>query len=76
MVLGEVGALLVKSSRVVDIVAYHGDAKFDLLLPDTADLGAVVVARRVGSHNSQYPGRAAAGGRGAGHRNRGDASTS
>jgi GGDEF domain-containing protein len=56
LVLGEVGSLLVKSSRVVDIVAYHGDAKFDLLLPDTADLGAVVVARRVGSHNSQYPG--------------------
>jgi diguanylate cyclase (GGDEF)-like protein len=56
LVLGEVGTLLVKSSRVVDIVAYHGDAKFDLLLPDTADLGAVVVARRVGAHNSQYAG--------------------
>ena len=55
-VLGEVGALLVKSSRVVDIVAYQGDAKFDLLLPDTADLGAVVVARRVGAHNSAHPG--------------------
>lgn len=56
LALGEVGALLVKSSRVVDIVAYHGDAKFDLLLPDTADLGAVVVARRVGAHNSQFAG--------------------
>lgn len=56
LVLGEVGALLMKSSRVVDIVAYHGDAKFDLLLPDTADLGAVVVARRVGAQISQYPG--------------------
>jgi diguanylate cyclase (GGDEF)-like protein len=56
LVLGEVGALLVKSSRVVDIVAYHGDAMFDLLLPDTADLGAVVVARRVAAHNSQYAG--------------------
>ncbi len=55
-VLGEVGALLVKSSRVVDIVAYHGNARFDLLLPDTADLGAVVVARRVGAHNSQFAG--------------------
>jgi GGDEF domain-containing protein len=55
-VLGEVGALLVKSSRVVDIVAYHGEARFDLLLPDTADLGAVVVARRVGAHNSQFAG--------------------
>ena len=56
LVLGEVGALLVKSSRVVDIVAYHGDAMFDLLLPDTADLGAVVVARRVAAHNSQHAG--------------------
>ena len=56
LVLGEVGALLVKSSRVVDIVAYHGDATFDLLLPDTADLGAVVVARRVGAHNSAFAG--------------------
>jgi GGDEF domain-containing protein len=55
-VLGEVGALLVKSSRVVDIVAYQGDAKFDLLLPDTSDLGAVVVARRVSSHNLAHPG--------------------
>jgi diguanylate cyclase (GGDEF)-like protein len=55
-VLGEVGALLVKSSRVVDVVAYQGDAKFDLLLPDTADLGAVVVARRVSAHNSAHPG--------------------
>jgi len=54
--LGEVGALLVRSSRVVDIVAYQGDAKFDLLLPDTADLGAVVVARRVSAHNSAFAG--------------------
>jgi hypothetical protein len=55
-VLGEVGALLVSSSRVVDVVAYHGDAKFDLLLPDTADLGAVVVARRISAHTSTHPG--------------------
>lgn len=55
-VLGEVGALLVKSSRVVDIVAYQGEGKFDLLLPDTADLGAVVVARRVSAHVSKHPG--------------------
>jgi diguanylate cyclase (GGDEF)-like protein len=55
-VLAEIGALLVKSSRVVDIVAYQGDATFDLLLPDTAELGAVVVARRVGAHVSAYPG--------------------
>lgn len=55
-VLGEVGALLVSSSRVVDIVAYHGDAKFDLLLPDTADLGAVVVARRISAHTSSHDG--------------------
>jgi hypothetical protein len=40
----------------VDIVAYHGEAKFDLLLPDTADLGAVVVARRVGAHASTHAG--------------------
>jgi hypothetical protein len=56
LALAEVGALLVTSSRVVDVVAYHDDGKFDLLLPDTADLGAVVVARRVGAHNSAYPG--------------------
>jgi hypothetical protein len=55
-VLGEVGALLVSSSRVVDVVAYHGDAKFDLLLPDTADLGAVVVARRISAHTSSHNG--------------------
>ena len=55
-VLAEVGALLVSSSRVVDIVAYQGNGKFDLLLPDTADLGAVVVARRIGAHISQHPG--------------------
>jgi hypothetical protein len=55
-VLGEVGALLVSSSRVVDVVAYHGDAKFDLLLPDTADLGAVVVARRISAHTSSHDG--------------------
>jgi diguanylate cyclase (GGDEF)-like protein len=55
-VLAEVGALLVSSSRVVDIVAYQGEGKFDLLLPDTADLGAVVVARRVSAHVSQHPG--------------------
>ena len=54
--LGEVGALLVSSSRVVDIVAYHGDAKFDLLLPDTADLGAVVVARRISTHTLKSEG--------------------
>ncbi|MCC7367749.1 MAG: diguanylate cyclase [Chloroflexi bacterium] len=54
-VLAEVGQVLVKSSRVVDIVAYQGDGKFDLLLPDTADLGAVVVARRVSAHVSPYP---------------------
>lgn len=54
--LGEVGKLLVKSSRIVDVVAYHGDGQFDLLLPDTPDLGAVVVARRVGDHQSSYPG--------------------
>lgn len=53
-VLAEVGQVLVKSSRVVDIVAYQGEGKFDLLLPDTADLGAVVVARRVSSHVSQH----------------------
>ncbi|MFN8633833.1 MAG: diguanylate cyclase [Chloroflexota bacterium] len=55
-VLGEVGALLVSSSRVVDVVAHHGDGKFDLLLPDTAELGAVVVARRVSAHVSEHPG--------------------
>jgi diguanylate cyclase (GGDEF)-like protein len=55
-VLGEVGALLVSSSRVVDVVAYHGDAKFDLLLPDTAELGAVVVARRISAHTSAHEG--------------------
>jgi diguanylate cyclase (GGDEF)-like protein len=55
-VLAEVGALLVSSSRVVDVVAYHGEGKFDLLLPDTAELGAVVVARRVTSHISEHPG--------------------
>lgn len=55
-VLAEVGALLVSSSRVVDIVAYQGEGKFDLLLPDTADLGAVVVARRVSAHVSRHPG--------------------
>lgn len=55
-VLAEVGALLVRSSRVVDIVAYQGEGKFDLLLPDTADLGAVVVARRISAHVSQHPG--------------------
>ena len=55
-VLAEVGALLVSSSRVVDIVAYQGEGKFDLLLPDTADLGAVVVARRVTAHVFQHPG--------------------
>jgi diguanylate cyclase (GGDEF)-like protein len=55
-VLGEIGALLVSSSRVVDVVAYHGDAKFDLLLPDTADLGAVVVARRISAHTSAHDG--------------------
>jgi diguanylate cyclase (GGDEF)-like protein len=54
--LGEVGKLLVKSSRIVDVVAYHGDGQFDLLLPDTPDLGAVVVARRIGDHQSAYPG--------------------
>jgi diguanylate cyclase (GGDEF)-like protein len=55
-VLGEVGALLVSSSRVVDVVAYHGDATFDLLLPDTAELGAVVVARRISAHSSLHEG--------------------
>jgi diguanylate cyclase (GGDEF)-like protein len=55
-VLGEVGALLVSSSRVVDVVAYHDDAKFDLLLPDTAELGAVVVARRISAHTSSHNG--------------------
>jgi hypothetical protein len=55
-VLGEVGALLVSSSRVVDVVAYHGDAKFDLLLPDTAELGAAVVARRISAHVSPHEG--------------------
>jgi diguanylate cyclase (GGDEF)-like protein len=54
--LGEVGKLLVKSSRIVDVVAYHGDGQFDLLLPDTPDLGAVVVARRIGDHQSAHPG--------------------
>lgn len=54
-VLAEVGTLLISSSRVVDIVAYQGEGKFDLLLPDTADLGAVVVARRVSAHVSQHP---------------------
>jgi hypothetical protein len=38
------------------VVAYHGDGQFDLLLPDTADLGAVVVARRIGDHQSSHPG--------------------
>lgn len=55
-VLAEVGQVLVNSSRVVDIVAYQGDGKFDLLLPDTADLGAVVVARRVTAHIFGAPG--------------------
>ncbi|MCP5888578.1 hypothetical protein NL336_27290, partial [Klebsiella pneumoniae] len=55
-VLAEVGQLLVNSSRVVDIVAYQGEGKFDLLLPDTADLGAVVVARRVTAHVFGQPG--------------------
>ena len=55
-ILGEVGALLVSSSRVVDVVAYHGDAKFDLLLPDTAELGAVVVARRISAHSLTHEG--------------------
>ena len=55
-VLAEVGARLIAGSRVVDVVAYQGDAVFDLLLPDTGDLGAVVVARRVAEHVSDYPG--------------------
>ncbi len=54
--IAEVGARLIAGSRVVDIVAYHGDATFDLLLPDTGDLGAVVVARRVADHVSEFPG--------------------
>jgi diguanylate cyclase (GGDEF)-like protein len=55
-VLHEVGAHLIRSSRVVDVVAYHGDAMFDLLLPDTPGVGAVVVARRVTSFTSSYHG--------------------
>jgi diguanylate cyclase (GGDEF)-like protein len=54
--IAEVGARLIAGSRVVDVVAYHGDATFDLLLPDTGDLGAVVVARRVADHVSEFPG--------------------
>jgi diguanylate cyclase (GGDEF)-like protein len=54
--IAEVGARLIAGSRIVDIVAYHGDATFDLLLPDTGDLGAVVVARRVADHVSEFPG--------------------
>jgi diguanylate cyclase (GGDEF)-like protein len=54
--IAEVGARLIAGSRVVDVVAYHGDAVFDLLLPDTGDLGAVVVARRVADHVSEFPG--------------------
>jgi diguanylate cyclase (GGDEF)-like protein len=55
-VLHEVGAHLIRSSRVVDVVAYHGDAMFDLLLPDTPGVGAVVVARRVTAFTSSYHG--------------------
>ena len=55
-VLAEVGGRLLSSSRLVDVVAYHGDGVFDLLLPDTGSLGAVVVARRTADHHSEYPG--------------------
>lgn len=54
--IGEVGAALVKSSRIVDVVAYHGEARFDLMLPDTPDLGALVVARRVSEFRSSIGG--------------------
>ena len=45
-----------ESAEVLGEVAYHGDAKFDLLLPDTAELGAVVVARRISAHISSHEG--------------------
>jgi diguanylate cyclase (GGDEF)-like protein len=54
--VGEVGAHLVSSSRIVDIVAYHGKGIFSLLLPDTPGVGALVVAQRIVKFKSVHPG--------------------
>jgi diguanylate cyclase (GGDEF)-like protein len=53
--VGELGAHLVKSSRIVDIVAYHGKGIFSLLLPDTPGVGALVVAQRIVKFKSEHP---------------------
>ena len=53
--VGELGAHLVKSSRIVDIVAYHGKGIFSLLLPDTPGVGALVVAQRIVKFKSAHP---------------------
>lgn len=55
-VLAALGAHLLRSSRIVDLVAYHGDAVFSVLLPDTPEAGAQVVARRVADFTAPHRG--------------------
>jgi GGDEF domain-containing protein len=55
-VMVALGTHLLASSRIVDLVAYHGDAVFSLLLPDTPEAGAQVVARRITDFAAPHPG--------------------
>lgn len=53
-VLASVGAHLIASCRVVDIVAVKQSGEFAVLLPDTPAAGAEVVARRITGFRSEH----------------------
>jgi diguanylate cyclase (GGDEF)-like protein len=54
--LAAVGSHLLASVRLVDVVAYHDEGTFEILLPDTPAVGALVVAQRIAAYRSEVPG--------------------
>jgi diguanylate cyclase (GGDEF)-like protein len=55
LVLSDIGNIVLKNTREVDIPARYGDNRFYLLLPETRRLGAVRLAERLRKVIEEYP---------------------
>ncbi|MEJ5186986.1 MAG: GGDEF domain-containing protein, partial [Candidatus Geothermincolales bacterium] len=55
LVLSDLGSLLKRSTREVDLAARYGEERFALLLPETRRIGALRLAERLLGTIADYP---------------------
>ena len=54
-IIMEMGKIIIKSTREVDVPARYGDNRFAVLLPETRRLGAMRLAERLCETIAEYP---------------------